>query len=259
MAAQTMKRKLKHALLRPFSQKHALKYRAQKEAAQWQREGYNYRELWRYHAVFIEETGSVYIAVSKAANSAVRRALSDSSFYECFNPERNARHGIHQFKALNKTLGDIAAENMPAFTVVRHPVERFWSAYQNKIIDHPDYGIAGKVARFHGLPAGEKNGVTPEMVLDHMEQIPVHQVDEHLRPQWACCGLGRIPFKMVAKVENLEDDLADAVRQGLFPRQALDRLKVSNPSKKKVAPADREQLRSRIESYYAKDFEAFGY
>lgn len=254
-----MKRRLKYALLRPFSKKHALKYRAAKEAVEWMRDGFNYQELWRYHTIYIKETQSIYIAISKSANSAIRRALSDSTFYESFNPERNARYGIYQYNSLGKTLSDISTEKIPVFTVVRHPTERFWSAYQNKVMDNPDYGLAADVLEFHGKPIEQTDQVSPGMVLDYMEQSPADKVDEHLRPQWACCGLGRISFQMIAKVESLQADMGAAVKQGLFPHDALARLTVSNKSKTKMEDEVREKLRTRVENFYARDFQEFGY
>ncbi|MDG1242594.1 MAG: sulfotransferase family 2 domain-containing protein [Opitutae bacterium] len=254
-----MKRRFRYSILRAVSKKYDLKYRASNEAAQWEGEGYNYLDLWRHHSLFIKETNSVYIAISKSANSSVRRALSDSTFSEAFDRKRNKLYGVYQLHAVGKVLSDLATDKIPVFTVVRNPVTRFWSAYQDKIVDHPKYGLAEEVARFHGKSAEQSDHISAEMVLDYMEQTPVHRIEEHLRPQWACCGHGRISFQMIAKVEKLRSDLESAAKQGLFPRDALARLKHSNPSNKNTGAATQKQLRSRIEAYYAKDYQAFGY
>lgn len=254
-----MKRRLHYSILRGFSKKYDLKYRAAKEAALWELEGYHYPDLWRHHSLFIKETQSVYIAISKSANSSVRRALSNSSFEEAFSRKRNERYGIYQLHRLGKTLSDITAEKTPVFTVVRNPTDRFWSAYQDKVVEYPNYGLAAEVAQFHGKPAEQTNDISPEMVLEYMEQTPVDRVEEHLRPQWACCGLGRISFRMIAKVENLRGDLESAANQGLFPRDALARLTHSNVSKNTTETLSKKRLQSRIEAYYSKDYQSFGY
>jgi hypothetical protein len=254
-----MKRRFRYSILRAVSKKYDLKYRASNEAAQWEGEGYNYLDLWRHHSLFIKETNSVYIAISKSANSSVRRALSDSTFSEAFDRKRNKLYGVYQLHAVGKVLSDLAVEKIPAFTVVRNPTDRFWSAYQDKIVEHPKYGLAAEIALFHGRSAEQTNDISPEMVLDYLEHTPLHRVEEHLRPQWACCGLGRISFQMIAKVETLRDDLGSAAKQGLFPRDALVRVRHSNASKKNTEASTQRQLRSRIEEYYAKDYQAFGY
>lgn len=255
----TIKKKLHHALFRRFSKEYDLKYRAANEAGQWEREGYNYRELWRHHSLFIKETGSIYIAISKSANSSMRRALSDSTFSEAFDRKRNQRYGIFQLHHLQKTLSDVSAEGIPCMTVVRNPVDRFWSAYQDKVVQYPDYGLASEIAHFHGKDATQRTNISPEMVLDYMEQTPVHQVEEHLRPQWSCCGHGRLSFSLIAKLECLKQDLQRAVDQGLFPKVAANRIVHSNQSRNNVQPTAKQQLQGRIEAYYAKDYSAFDY
>lgn len=250
---------LSHKVLRFLFDKHALKYRAAKEAVQWEREGYNYRDLWRHHSLFIKETNSIYVAISKSANSSVRRALSNCSFKEAFDRKRNKEHGIYQLQHIKKSLSDIVTEQVPCITVVRNPVDRFWSAYQNKIIQHKHYGLAAEVAVFHGRSIQDIDDIPPEMVLDYIEQTPTHLIEEHLRPQWACCGFGRLTFKMIARVESLKKDLQIATDQGWFPQIAVDRIKISNPSDQCINTAVKQSLNSRVQACYAKDYESFEY
>lgn len=246
-----------HRLFRNFSKKYDLKYRAAQEAILWDAAGHNYRELWRHHTLYITETQSIYICISKSANSAIRRALTDTSFSNAFDRERNRQHGILQLPDIFKTLEDVIHDQTACFTVVRNPVNRFWSAYQNKILEHPEEPLAAEVLHFHQQP--DSTTISPEMLLDYIEQTPSHLTEEHVRPQWACCGHGKIPFKLVAKVESLDTDMKHAVEQGLFPRTAYMRLPHSNHSQLAVEDSTKRTLRSRIEQCYAQDFEAFGY
>lgn len=57
--------RLHHKLFRKFSSRYNLIWRAGQESEERDAEGYNYRQLWRHHSLFIQETGSICIAISK--------------------------------------------------------------------------------------------------------------------------------------------------------------------------------------------------
>jgi len=158
---------------------------------------------------------------------------------------------------IDKTLSEVIEAAIPVFTVVRDPVARFWSACQDKIVQNPGSRIAEEVAAFY--KQAPLAAISPEMLLDYVEQTPIYKIEEHVRPQWACCGYGRIPFRFIARVENLPADIAQAVELGLFPSAAAASIPHSNRSKPVVEDQVKQQLKSRIEACYSKDFEVFGY
>lgn len=157
------------------------------------------------------------------------------------------------------TLNEFCKSPARFFTIVREPVSRFWSAYKNRILEKPESRIVSKIAKFHNMKNYKSSDITPELTLDYVEHCPTQETDEHLRPQWACCGFGRIEFDYIAKVESLNDDLQRMVELELIHPQTVSFFGQKNKSSCAVDDAVQKRLRARIEQLYAKDFSTFEY
>jgi hypothetical protein len=72
-------------------------------------------------------------------------------------------------------------KKMFTFGVVRHPLARFFSAFQNKIVE------AETPAWREGF--GVSRGVGVEEFIMKMTAMPPEDVDVHFRPQYLVCGL----------------------------------------------------------------------
>jgi hypothetical protein len=224
-----------------FSPRAAAKQQWQSDALEWEQRGAPTRLLKQ--AAYIPSTRAVYVPVAKSANSSIRAMLAECGSVPI------VKSGI--------TLSDLASGEVPAFTVVRHPVARFWSAYADKIvrkIDATDAKLVDDVRRDLGI--AKAAAISAGQMLDYLERKPLDRIDQHFAPQWHCTGIGHVPFSFVGRVESLADDLAELIRRGLIPQSS--RLPHLNQSRRKSASED-DSLRPRIEAFYRRDFVEFGY
>jgi len=225
-----------------YSPRVASKVRWYEEAAEWNERGVPTRIL--RNAVLVAETGSVYFPVAKAANSSMRAMIAGDSAWQ---PIITA--GI--------TLNDIALGKIPTFTVVRHPVERFWSAYADKIvrkIKEPDAKLVIQVRDALGLSTTDT--IRPEQMLDFLESQSFSAMDQHFLPQWYCTGIRHLPISFIGRVENLSADIAELVQRNLLPPRVSTFPHLNRSEGKSLIDP---KLQQRVVSFYEQDFATFGY
>jgi len=209
---------LRSLIAAPFSTKYRTRLAWLREEAEWRSKGVPQSHVTKA-LLYLEETGAFYIPVPKAANTSVLAAIA-----KVRDPVLPA-DGMPAFMTeLRNALqvgcvpADFRSGARVAFTVVRHPVDRFWSAYNQAILASREGVFTAAVRNALGLDADR--ALTPDLVLDYIESQPVEDIDHHFRPQYAICGLEMLPVK-VARCETLAEDLARLADDGHFPKDSL--------------------------------------
>lgn len=186
----------------------------------------------------IDTHRTIFIHIPKAAGSAVGVAL--------YGHDRPGHFPITRYHEL---LGNDINEYL-TFTFVRHPEDRFISAY-NYLLDKPknrsDVNFAQSVLRrFENIDEFIARYLNEKTVFSHVHFFPQTHFLE-------CDGVLNVDY--IGRYENLEDDFAK-----LCVLIRLDaRLKKNNVTMEKAAselsPASREKLRV----LYRKDYELLNY
>jgi hypothetical protein len=229
----------------------------------WLRE----RERWREanipqtHVIkallHVEDTGAFYIPVPKAANTSILAAIAKK-------PNPVSGEGLPDFMTnlpanvlqVGCRPADFRSGARVAFTVVRHPVQRFWSAYNHMIVEQPFGSVSKRVRQVLGL--APKDALTPQILLDYIETEPVEDIDHHFRPQFAICAAELLPVR-IARCENLVDDLVRLAEEGIFPKTSLAYLGWANRRMSRIVHDRHRYLNSRVFEVYKRDFEVLGY
>ena len=208
----------------------------------------------------VPRTNAIYIAVSKAANTTLKYLLHGPTITLDM---LNAGARLHSYDRMltrlvdtGRTLNDLMDGQERIFAFVRHPTERFWSAYFSKVFNHPDHAIVQAVARHFGVPP--RPDFPPEMILDYVEATAPVNLDDHIRPQWSSIGFGRLPINYLGRVESMADDLQRLVSIGYLDANHLARFSHLNRSERTAVPNKRE-IDRRVEAVYQRDFELLGY
>ena len=205
---------------------------------------------------YIEETGSFYIPVQKAGCTSMTTALRREA--EAGNqvaaPVANAywRNPLH----LGCVPEDFRSGARLAFTVVRHPVSRFWSAYNHLVVQRDDDRIGAVVRESLGLDPDR--ALTPDLLLEYAGTHPVDDLYFTFRPQFAVCGVEMLPIR-IARLENLMDDLAPLVAEGLLPKDFLGRIGKLNFRNSDDVHERYRGLDRRVAAVYSRDMAVFGY
>jgi hypothetical protein len=131
------------------------------------------------------------------------------------------------------------------FTVVRHPVTRFWSEFS-----------------YRRIPSASRcplNFAPPASLLKFIAERPVRvlkDLNSHLRPQYTYLE-GEIRDRIrIIKFENLNEEFEILCRDWGLPIKSLPR---HNSSKKRRKPKDTHQYEEWAKDFYKLDFRAFGY
>jgi len=247
---------LRSLIAAPFSMKYRTRLAWLREEAQWRSKGIPQSHVTKA-LLYVEETGSFYIPVPKAGNTSVLAAIA--KVREPVLPV----DGIPAFMSqLRNTLqvgcvpADFRSGARVAFTVVRHPVDRFWSAYNQSIVESREGVFAAAVRSALGLDADK--ALTPDLLLDYVESQPVEDVDHHFRPQYAICGLEMLPVK-VARCESLAEDLARLAEEGYFPKDSLAYVSRLNHRRSTDIHDRYHGIDSRIRDVYKRDLAVLEY
>ncbi len=160
------------------------------------------------------------------------------------------------------TLDELVSGSRRFFTVVRHPLKRFLSAWRDKVVLSGDTSLKYALQRFYNREKGVSFSIDDLIV--YASEAPLQNMDIHVLPQWSCCGAGRIPFEMIGKVENLRQDVEAFEEAGLIPKGSVDRLRITNTSGNSAAGSagfdslTQAQI-STLTAIYERDFEMFDY
>lgn len=246
---------IRFAAAAPFSSGYRGRYRWLLETKHWEDRGVAANDLKR-KTFIVPCTGAIFIAVSKVANTSLSIILSTKSGVRPRNVH-GKRFGPQRLVDTNRTLNDLVNDSPPIFTFARHPIDRFWSAYSDKIdtsqLRSPvRRGISARLGR------APEDSITPEDVVHYLSITPVTLIDEHFRPQWSCTGVEHLPISFVGKLETIGTDMAELVARGFLTAEQAGKLPHSNKSKIQKGSNNRifnEELRK----LYRKDMELFGY
>ena len=270
-------RPFRYKCLSLVSSSYALKYIDLLESDIWHQHGYRYSNI--RDARVIEATGSVYIPIAKAANSTMKILITDQSQFDRIlaeyrkltNYERqqygsnsdalihlielNGRPGVSRLMRFQLTPAELAKGCRRCFTVVRNPVDRFKSAWSNKVLEKQP-GLTESLAQFYSRHEDDYYSI--DDLIRYIRETPPQFLDDHVCPMWSLCGEGRIPLEMIGRVESLASDVNAFAEAGLITRESANRIDVYNRSKSEAVELTRKQ-EFEIRNLYARDFEVFGY
>jgi hypothetical protein len=250
---------VRYALAAPFSPLYAAKKRWLEAAPQWESLGIAQADMRRKTYV-VPETGAVCITVSKCANTTLKFMLGPAEM----TVPRHVHGRDHLLTRLidrGLTLNDLLDGSHKVFTFARHPVSRFWSGYFTMVESSKRGGrfkarIRADIASAMNVPIDAR--FPPELVLEYIGATPPIDIDEHLRPQWSCTGIEKLPINFVGRVETMGDDVLKLLEMGYLDRHQAERYRHLNQSEKREIP-DKARIDRIICDVYAKDLDLLGY
>ena len=266
-------RLLRYKVLSVFSKRTAFRYRMMCELSEWHENEYEYREIHK-DACLIAVTDTVYLPISKSANTAMKYLIAEKcapaeflaglkrQISEEIASEDNLIHfytptGVTRLRDLQITLNDLSAGTRRCFTVVRHPLDRFASAYRDKVASNRVTPLKKKLWAF--MQRDEGTAITIDDLIAYVSELPILRIDKHVRPQWSCSGAGKIPLTMVGKVENLQSDVRAFADADLISNESADRLRVRNTTERSMSHELTKKQKSVLSNFYSRDFEVFDY
>ena len=207
------------------------------------------------HSIITKDQKLTFVKNSKAGCTAVSHLIFQYNHGVSFN---GYIHGLHR---------PLLAfpENSTSFSIVRHPVSRFISAFLDIFVSQRN-----RVAALHfdnltafGFEKKDDLGYRFDVALDYVEATLAHSLvlsDHHFTPQYYNLGDGLIELSDLAWLENLEVDLkriADLAGVSLGNPSDLTRERQNKGADIRFSPS-RAQVK-RIEQLYQRDFELYGY
>jgi len=246
---------IRFAAAAPFSRAYRGRLRWLLETKQWEDRGVAATDIKR-KALVVPGTGAVFIAVSKVANTSLHFMLSTKLGVNSRNVH-SKRFAPQRLVDTDRTLSDLANSATPIFTFVRHPIDRFWSAYSDKIAKP---GGKNRVRRAIGAHLGRvpNDPIDPEDVVRYLSTTPVTLIDEHFRPQWSCTGVEYLPIAFVGKLETIGSDMKELVARGFLTAEQAQRLPRFNSTRYRVR-SNKKNINETLRGIYRKDMELFNY
>ena len=209
--------------------------------------------------VFLKEHGLAYIAVPKVACTSVKRAffeVENGRPFEAFKANGRDFH-IHRLYKTREfdTLPHAQIAEYHRITILRDPVERFLSAYTNRVHRH------GALSWWRASAGLQREGLAPDPdfggFLWGIEKYRRISPDIHHHTQPLVDFLGHDPayFHRIYKWSELNEFIADVAEKTGKPfvlghhQTSEKKLRVSDISSEQV-----EQIRE----LFAQDYETFG-
>jgi dermatan 4-sulfotransferase 1 len=214
------------------------------------------------HFLVLPGLAVAFARVPKAANSTIRyRLAADLGLKGDGHRPSNDAFWLNQPSDMARSLtrlqfARLADDVRPwCFTVVRHPVARLWSAWNNKVIENDSLS-----ARFTAM--GVVHGMPFDTFAERVAATPDADCDIHVRTQWSILAIGdRLLPDQVARVEALETDW-ETIRATVEARSGrkLGNLQARNVRanatadvSQRISPSTLALIRDR----FARDFAAF--
>ena len=217
----------------------------------------------------------VYVPVPKSASTTTKtylNALSGIKSEEGRSVHRRKVRGIQMLADLSalqfaKTVL-LPSSKYTVFSIVRHPVQRFVSAYRSKILELDGAEVMSKqntttqwgardivlgVAHLRGVAPQDVSQITLEEFFKLVQGKPLGSANRHWRSQSHLLSQRVLPYDHVFRLEDIKSGACDlAGILGLeqpFPR-----------SDRTPAPIEvSAEIQTGLETLYAKDFRSFGY
>jgi hypothetical protein len=241
-----------------------------------------------FNLLLDKDSRTLFVLNPKVMTSFTRRMLRDGlrRFRNQEDPSkwrypwlRNARqfplHSMGTYMRLALGQGDLSA-----FSIVRNPYTRTFSAWRDKFYDphiagrgrasaYPRSMRDGELGAFRRFAArnGLEGGVTGTLVpfstfLARIESQPDGHRNHHWDSQLKVIQSQHFDFERCFRVEDEKTTCFQTVfgRMGFDPQWIADRLEQpANPSGTTKAPLISERDLARIARLFGADFEAFGY
>ena len=200
---------------------------------------------------FVPGVYVIYLSVPKVASSSISYAM--------LNTQPTVQSGMSEHSPEGKALTNWRpAESphpaLPIFTFTRHPIEKFFSYYRDKFVRARGQGFElDHLKRLKFDP-----DMSLEEVVRHMMTIPVEKMEHHAQPQHRILiKSGRLIPDFVGKVEDISNDWSLISEVSLCDFSVEH--KKNATEEQDEAPGLAEPVISALASYYADDFEIFGY
>lgn len=200
-----------------------------------------------------------YLAVPKVATRSVLAAMLSASY----QARAIAPHSGSGQSLLNRRSAVSHHPDIPVFTIVREPVDRFISFYANKFVAQRAWDVKGK--RTRGFAPALRRlgwlGFDAEMSLDeaalHLMTVPHEDMDPHGQPQWRILteDSSLIP-DYVVQLESIERDW------GVVATLSGCGLQLSgntSSAPRAALPTPSSDTISLLERYYCGDYHLLGY
>ncbi len=214
------------------------------------------------HFLILPDLSLAFARVPKAANSTIRyRLAAELGLRGNGLRPNNDSFWLDQPPEVARCLTRRQFAHLPdpdrpwCFTVVRHPVARLWSAWNNKVVENDVM-----YARIAAM--GVTHGMSFDAFVERVAETPDADCDIHVRAQWAILAIGnRLLPDFVARTETLDADW-DAIRAVVrrWTGRSLGKLQAQNVRAgatpevaDRIAPSTLALIRNR----YARDFDAF--
>lgn len=212
---------------------------------------------------WMPEAGIAYFRVPKAGNSSVRAALARGFGLRSFNGLKPMNdqywtkqpNNLAQAQTLKTFMRHAQAQKSWSFTVIRHPVSRLYSCYNNKVLENE-----------HFLPQFADMGVTRSSSFDDfVERVAEqsdHRSDVHIRSQCSFfTSHGRVLPQFIGRLENIETDW-DIIRAEVKARAGVNLGRLPSKNRRqshqtKIKDIASPETLKLIEARYARDFELF--
>lgn len=202
---------------------------------------------------FVPGIDVVYLSVPKVASSTISYALLQHA--------SGSEEEIFEHSELGKALTNrrpvsLPYPQLPVFTFVRHPIDKFVSYYKNKFIDARATGF-----ELVHLP---KLGFDPHMSLDevvaHMLTIPVEDMEHHAQPQTRIIYYkGRLLADFIGQMEQIEQQWQVISKlSGCDLQLAMQRNQTCTLPTNYTEQMSAQTL-ANLCAYYAQDFILFDY
>jgi dermatan 4-sulfotransferase 1 len=200
---------------------------------------------------FVPGVYVIYLSVPKVASSSISYAMLKTQ--PTAQPELS-EHSPEGKALTNWRPAESPHPALPIFTFTREPIKKFFSYYKDKFVRARGTGFE--------LDHLKKLKFDPDMSLEevvrHMMTIPVEKMEHHAQPQHRILiKNGRLIPDFVGRVEDISTDWP------LISQISLCNFLVEH---KKNATEDQaesldltESVSSALISYYAEDFDIFGY
>ena len=247
-----------------FSERYDFKRRFLEIREKWEEAGYDFDHILK-NSVLVPETHAVFIPVQKASCTSIKHSISNKQPFDVTLEDSLDIHNHPEAYGLTRlwkskiSIADLEESRAPCFTVVRHPIDRFWSVYRHLCIKQLDYKLAGQVARYCNLK--DTSEITPFHLCNYIKGTAPENREIHVKEQWRINGFGFIKHNLVGKVEELKEFYEVGISLGLLPKRAIYNLKRHNRSDDVLIEKTsmEKEIEKIVYSLYEKDFEYFNY
>jgi len=161
----------------------------------------------------------------------------------------------------------VLAKSSTSFSMVRHPFERLVSAFQDKMVDGTDpsyFNVRNYIIEKYGeVTFPNFVNMILHKSISKCRTLNSCRIDKHWRPFISRCGYCDLPYRVIAKAENFQDDQRFI---GDLAGVQLDKVETHHSSGGSTRQLSKEYFSmldthtvNRLYNLYKVDFEMFGY